>query len=147
MGFIPWWITRWRFEPPLWGLSYLPWVGGVLAALGLVILVDSFARFALQGLGTPAPIMPTQHLVVSGAYRFVRNPMYVAGLALIVGQALLFGDARLLAYVAIVWVVTHLFVVLYEEPTMRRTFGSEYDAFARAVPRWIPRLKPWRGPA
>src|SRR5882762_8775098 len=103
--------------------------------------VDSFARFALQGLGTPAPIAPTQNLVVTGLYRYVRNPIYVA---LILGQAALFGDQRLLAYGVLVWLAFHAFVVGYEEPVLVRRFGTEYEDFRANVPRWIPRLTPWR---
>jgi protein-S-isoprenylcysteine O-methyltransferase Ste14 len=109
-------------------------------------LLESFARFALQGLGTPAPVFPTRRLVVTGVYRYVRNPMYVAVAAIILGQALLFGSVALLEYGAVVWLMFHLFVLLYEEPTLRGVFGSDYEAFRAAVPRWIPRLTPWRGP-
>jgi protein-S-isoprenylcysteine O-methyltransferase Ste14 len=107
--------------------------------------VDSYARFALQGLGTPAPIAPTQHLVVTGLYRYVRNPIYVAVAAVVFGQALLFGDRQLFAYGAVVCLVCHLFVVGYEEPTLKKSFGAEYEAFRINVPRWIPRLTEWRG--
>ena len=108
-------------------------------------MVDSFARFALQGLGTPAPIAPTQRLVVTGLYRYVRNPIYIAVVAVIFGQALLFGDWRLLWYGALLWLAFHLFVVMYEEPTLKESFGAEYEAFRINVPRWIPRLTAWRG--
>jgi Phospholipid methyltransferase len=109
------------------------------------VLLDSFARFALQGLGTPAPISPTRHLVVTGLYRHVRNPMYVSVVSLIVGQGLLFGNLRVLEYGFAVWLAFHLFVLLYEEPTLRSTFGAGYEAFCANVPRWIPRLRPWQG--
>jgi protein-S-isoprenylcysteine O-methyltransferase Ste14 len=101
--------------------------------------------FRAAGLGTPAPIAPTQHLVVTGLNRYVRNPIYVTVAAVIFGQALLFGDWRLFAYGAVVWLVFHLFVVGYEEPTLKRSFGAEYEAFCINVPRWIPRLTAWRG--
>jgi protein-S-isoprenylcysteine O-methyltransferase Ste14 len=106
--------------------------------------VGSFARFALQGLGTPAPIAPTRDLVVTGLYRFVRNPMYLAVSAVILGQALVLGDWRLVVYGGVFWLACHLFVVNYEEPTLQRTFGAEYEAFRANVPRWIPRLTPWQ---
>lgn len=84
-GLVLWWISRWRFETPvIWWLP-LRFVGGVLVAAGILGLFDSFARFAIKGLGTPAPIFPTQHLVITGLYRYVRNPMYVAVVAIIVG--------------------------------------------------------------
>lgn len=119
-------------------------VGSLLIAAGLLVLLDSFARFALQGLGTPAPVLPTRHLVVTGFYRYVRNPMYVAVTSLILGQALLFGNVRVLRYGFAVWLAFHLFVLVYEEPTLQRTFGPEYQAFCANVPRWLPRVKPWQ---
>jgi protein-S-isoprenylcysteine O-methyltransferase Ste14 len=143
-GSIPWWISRWQMQPPLFGLYPLRIAGGVLILAGLPVLLDSFARFALQGLGTPAPIFPTRRLVVSGWYRYVRNPMYVAVVSVIVGQALLFGNVQVLEYGALVWLCFHLFVLAYEEPTMRSTFVGEYREFCAHVPRWIPRLTPWR---
>jgi protein-S-isoprenylcysteine O-methyltransferase Ste14 len=114
-------------------------------AAGLPVLLDSFGRFALQGLGTPAPIFPTSHLVVSGLFRYVRNPMYVAVLSLILGQGLFFGSVRILEYGSAVWLAFFLFVFLYEEPTLRNSFGGEYKEYCANVPRWIPRLRPWRG--
>lgn len=142
--FVPYWISRWRFA--IGPMAWLPLrvLGGLLIAIGAAGLLDSFARFALKGLGTPAPVFPTQHLVVSGLYRYVRNPMYVAVVALIVGQGFLFGNIHVLEYGAIVWLVTHVFVLGYEEPTLRRTFGPEYEAFCANVPRWIPRLTAWQ---
>ncbi len=144
-GLVPWWITRWRMNPPLFGFSGFRVIGALMIAAGVAVVLDSFARFALQGLGTPAPILPTRHLVVSGLYQYVRNPMYAGVLSIILGQSLLFGDGRLFAYGVLLWLGVHVFVVGYEEPTLRRSFGSEYEAFRRNVPRWIPRLSPWRG--
>jgi protein-S-isoprenylcysteine O-methyltransferase Ste14 len=141
---VPWWISRWRLQTPLWGFGPIRVAGVLLIAAGLPVLLDSFARFALQGLGTPAPIFPTRHLVVTGLYRYVRNPMYVAVVSLIVGQGLLLGNLRVLGYGLVVWLACHGFVRLYEEPMLRSTFGAEYDAFRTNVPRWIPRFHPWR---
>ncbi len=143
-GIIPWWITRWHLRPAFFGLELTRFIGILLIIAGVPGLVDLFARFALQGLGTPAPIAPTKNLVVTGLYRYVRNPMYVAVVAVILGQAVLFGDWRLILYGALFWLACHLFVVAYEEPTLERTFGAEYEAFRANVPRWIPRLTPWR---
>jgi protein-S-isoprenylcysteine O-methyltransferase Ste14 len=143
-GLVPWWITHWEFRPPFFGLELTRAVGIPLIIAGLPGLVDSFARFALQGLGTPAPIAPPQRLVVTGLYRYVRNPMYVAIVSVTLGQALLFGDLRLLAYAALFWLACHVFVLVYEEPALRRKFGAEYEAFCAAVPRWMPRVTPWR---
>jgi protein-S-isoprenylcysteine O-methyltransferase Ste14 len=89
-GVVPWWITHWEFKPPLLNLGLLRWLGAALLLIGVMIVLDSFTRFALQGLGTPAPVLPTRHLVVTGLYRYVRNPMYVGVAAAIFGQALLF---------------------------------------------------------
>ncbi|HEX4593329.1 MAG TPA: isoprenylcysteine carboxylmethyltransferase family protein [Bryobacteraceae bacterium] len=118
-------------------------LGIVLILAGVPMLLDSFARFAIQGLGTPAPVFPTRHLVVQGLYRYVRNPMYVALVVVVLGQTLLFGSVDLLEYDAILWLGFHVFVLAYEEPTMRATFGDEYKTFCANVPRWIPRLRPW----
>ena len=107
-------------------------------------LVDSFARFALQGLGTPAPIAPTRKLVVTGLYRYVRNPIYVAVVAVILGQALLFGAWGLILYGALFRLACHAFVVAYEEPMLEQTLGADYEGFRANVPRWIPRITPWR---
>jgi protein-S-isoprenylcysteine O-methyltransferase Ste14 len=143
-GVIPWWITRWHLGRAFFGLELTRVIGIVLILAGVPGLVDSFARFALQGLGTPAPIAPAKNLVVTGLYRYVRNPMYVSVVAVILGQAFLFGDWHLILYGALFWLSCHLFVVAYEEPTLERTFGAEYEAFRANVPRWIPRLTPWR---
>src|SRR6202035_4014657 len=143
-GLVPWWITHWEFRPPFFDLEATRAVGILLIVAGTPGLVDAFARFALQGLGTPAPIAPPQNLVVTGLYRYVRNPIYVAVVAIILGQAVLMGDWRLIVYGALLWLFFHVFVVAYEEPTLEQTFGREYEAFRAAVPRWIPRMTPWR---
>jgi protein-S-isoprenylcysteine O-methyltransferase Ste14 len=143
-GLVPFSISRWEMRPAFLGLATGRWMGGALVVAGLAVLLDSFARFALRGLGTPAPVAPPTRLVVTGLYRHVRNPMYVAILAVLLGQALLLADPRLLAWGAMVWAAFHLFVVGYEEPTLGRTFGAEYEAFRANVPRWVPRLRAWR---
>jgi protein-S-isoprenylcysteine O-methyltransferase Ste14 len=144
-GLVPWWISRWQLQAPLLGLSAFRVIGALFVAAGIPVLLDSFLRFALQGLGTPAPVFPTRHLVVTGLYRYVRNPMYVAVVAVILGQGLIFGNARVLGYGAVVWLVFHLFVLGYEEPVLRRSFGAEYETFRANVRRWLPRLTPWDG--
>ena len=143
-GYVPWRISRWQVGAPLLGTSSFRLVGVLLIAAGLPVLLDSFARFALQGRGTPAPIFPTRHLVVSGLFRYVRNPMYVAVVSLALGQGLFFGSVRVLDYGIAVWAGFHLFVLIYEEPTLRKTYGPEYEQFCANVPRWILRLRPWR---
>lgn len=142
-GLIPYWISGWQLQPPLGGIEPLRWVGTLLLLLGGVLLAETFSRFALQGRGTPAPVYPTETLVVTGSYRFVRNPMYVAVVSLILGQGLLFGSLPVLAYGAVIWLTVHLFVISYEEPTLARTFGDQYARYRANVRRWIPRLTPW----
>jgi protein-S-isoprenylcysteine O-methyltransferase Ste14 len=142
-GFIPWWLTGWEVREPLPQWAPLRVLGVVLLASGATVLLHAFARFVVEGVGTPAPVAPTQHLVVGGLYRYVRNPMYVAVLAAIVGQALVFGRLVLLLYAAVLGVAFAAFVHWYEEPTLRRQFGAQYEAYRCAVPGWRPRLHPW----
>jgi protein-S-isoprenylcysteine O-methyltransferase Ste14 len=143
-GVIPWWISRWHLGASFFGVIPFRVIGAMLIIAGLGVLLESFGRFALQGIGTPAPVFPTEHLVIKGFYRYVRNPMYVAVCSLILGQAILLGDIWLVAYGSLCWLLFHGFVVAYEEPTLRRTFGPQYETFCAHVPRWIPRLRPWR---
>jgi protein-S-isoprenylcysteine O-methyltransferase Ste14 len=102
-------------------------------------------RFVVEGRGTPAPIAPTENLVVSGLYRYVRNPMYLSVVTVIAGQAWLFASVVLLAYAGLVWLTFMVFVRIYEEPTLRRQFGAAYERYRSHVPRWIPRMTPWTG--
>lgn len=144
-GAIPFWMTGWRVHPPFLGLPVSRVVGGLLVLLGLASLVESILRFALVGLGTPAPVAPPTRLVVSGQYRLVRNPMYVAVLAIVLGQALVLGSFGLLRYAVLLWVFFSGFVLLYEEPTLRSRFGASYETYRRNVRRWWPRPRPWSG--
>lgn len=119
---------------------------GVLAYLALplwlvggVILLWSFWNFLIEGRGTPAPIDPPKELVAVGFYRYVRNPMYFGVLLILLGHFLWFGFWGLLAYTALAFVVVHLFVTRYEEPTLKRKFGAAYEDYLQKVPRWIPR--------
>ena len=121
-GLVPRWIARWRLETPFFGMPLSRFAGGILIALGVAGLLDSFARFAVQGVGTPAPVFPTRHLVVTGLYRYVRNPMYIAVVSTILGQGLVFGNVALLEYGGLVWLLFHLWVLGYEEPTLTATF-------------------------
>jgi protein-S-isoprenylcysteine O-methyltransferase Ste14 len=142
-GVVPWWLTSWRVEEPLPYSAPLRVVGAVLLAGGATVLVQAFARFVVEGIGTPSPAAPTERLVVGGLYRYLRNPMYVAVAAAIVGQALVLGQPILLAYAAGVCVANAAFVYWYEEPTLGGQFGAQYEAYRRAVPGWWPRRHPW----
>src|SRR5262249_38494529 len=142
--FVPWVISHWELRAPFFGEEITRLPGIILALGGLAILIDSFVRFVIDGIGTPAPIAPPQHLVVSGLYAHVRNPMYVGVVAAIFGQALFLAQSGLVIYGTLMWAAFHAFVALYEEPTLRRMFGPEYDAFRAHVPRWIPRVTAWR---
>jgi protein-S-isoprenylcysteine O-methyltransferase Ste14 len=143
-GLVPWWLTGWET-----GETFLPLqlLGALLTAAGAAALVHAFARFVVEGLGTPAPVAPTERLVVGGLYRYVRNPMYIAVTATIAGQALLLGHYWLLLYAAAFWTTTAAFVRWYEEPVLKNRFGAEYDAYREAVPAWWPRRGPWKPPA
>ena len=141
--YVPWYLTHWHFASPLFPIARV--LGAALIVAGLTILLDSFARFALQGLGTPAPVMPPERLVVTGFYRYVRNPMYVAVTALIAGQGLLFGSVTVLVYCAIVWAGFFLLVLAHEEPALGEQFADEYPRYRANVRRWLPRITPWRG--
>ena len=138
----PWLLTGWHLAPPLFGSRATRWLGGVLIVLALPVFIAFNQRFVVEGHGTPAPIAPTERLVVGGPFRWVRNPGYISVIALLLGQALVFGSSVLLAYAAVIALGFHLFVVFYEEPTLRRQFGAEYETYCRAVRRWIPRLRP-----
>jgi protein-S-isoprenylcysteine O-methyltransferase Ste14 len=107
---------------------------------GLVVLLWSFWDFLVRGRGTPAPVDPPKELVATGFYRYVRNPMYVGILAILLGHFLWFGYWGLLIYSAAVFTAFHLFVTGYEEPNLIEKFGSSYEDYCKSVPRWIPRI-------
>ncbi|KAA3447743.1 isoprenylcysteine carboxyl methyltransferase [Mesorhizobium sp. SARCC-RB16n] len=143
-GLVPWLLSdRWGLPwSPLPGLAL---AGGALVIAAAAVLLHAFARFALEGLGTPAPVAPTERLVIGGIYRHVRNPMYVAVLTIILGQALLFSSWPIAAYAAIAAAAMVSFVKLYEEPTLAGRYGAEYETYRRNVPGWLPRIMPWKG--
>jgi protein-S-isoprenylcysteine O-methyltransferase Ste14 len=143
-GVLPWTLTGWHQAEEL--ALPLRIAGGLLVVAGLSFLIHAFARFVLEGVGTPAPVAPTRHLVVGGVYRYVRNPMYLAVGAIILGQALLLGQPGLLAYAGAFGAAVFAFVRGYEEPTLASQFGPSYEEYRRAVPGWLPRLHPWDGP-
>lgn len=140
-GVVPWLLTGWRPAGPP---AVVAVAGFVFCAAGTAALLHAFGRFVVDGLGTPAPVAPTERLVVSGLYRHVRNPMYLAVGAVIAGQALVLGRPVLALYGAAYALAVVLFVRRYEEPTLSRRFGEEYAAYRRAVPAWRPRRRPWK---
>ena len=138
IGLIPWWLSGWQIPTPIAPWRYL---GLLMIVTGAVPLADSITRFVREGQGTPEPLHPTEALVVSGFYRYVRNPMYLGVLSMIFGQAVFFANRHLAEYGACAWLVMELFVLVYEEPVLRRRYGSQYDRYCQAVSRWIPRLR------
>jgi protein-S-isoprenylcysteine O-methyltransferase Ste14 len=144
VGLIPWLLTGWQVREPVPYWAPMRVLGVILLVAGLIALIQAFVRFVVEGLGTPVPVAAPERLVVGGVYRYVRNPMYVAILAIVVGQALLLGQLGLLLYAAGIWLITAAFVRFYEEPALRRRFGADYEAYRRAVPAWWPRLRPWK---
>jgi len=139
----PWLITRFRL--PVQESAWRVGVAVTLIVLGLVPLFESIVRFVVVGRGSLMPTVPTEHLVVSGLYRFVRNPMYVGVLTVIAGEGLLFRSFELAGYLVAVWIGCSIFVIFYEERRLARSFGVEYLRYKKHVPRWLPRVLPWRG--
>ncbi len=138
---LPYLISHWTVADPFLGLAFVRWIEALLVLLGLPVFLDFLVRFVRDGHGTPAPVAEPERLVVTGGFRSVRNPGYVAVLAMITGQALIFGSTALLGYTAAVALAFHLFVVFYEEPHLRRKFGSDYEDYCRRAPRWLPRRR------
>jgi protein-S-isoprenylcysteine O-methyltransferase Ste14 len=138
--FLPWWITRFRLlaGEPLWQQAF----AAALIVAGLIPLLESIVRFVRVGRGTLMPNVPTERLVATGLYCYVRNPMYVGDLIVLVGEALLFHSYWMLLYSAMIWLIFDIFIRRYEEPTLLRRHGTEYANYREQVPRWIPRTKP-----
>ena len=140
-GIVPWLLLQSSGEvahltPSLWLVGLLPGLVGV----GLYFWCAG--AFTFIGKGTPAPIDAPIFLVREGPYQWVRNPMYLAVLSVIIGEAMLFHALLLVGYALLVWMVMHLFVVFFEEPSLRLQFGESYEAYLRTVPRWLPRFSP-----
>jgi protein-S-isoprenylcysteine O-methyltransferase Ste14 len=135
-------IPRWLVGGFRWaGNGPLPWLGCVVCTAGAAIYFRCAWEFAVRGLGTPAPIAPTRFLVTTALHRYVRNPMYLGVALAIAGEAALFRSLHVLAYAGLMLTIAHIFVVMYEEPTLRRQFGESYEEYRRTVLRWIPRLR------
>lgn len=144
-GVIPRVLTDWESGDSFGSLEVIRVVGAVVLVAGVAVLLEAFARFVLEGRGTPAPVAPTERLVVGGLYLFVRNPMCLAVGAMIVGQGFLLLRGILLGYAAVFFVAVAAFVRWYEEPTLARAYDVRYEAYRRAVPGWLPRRTPWEG--
>ncbi len=145
-GYVPW---RWfgLRDVALDARQPLHWIGGLAIAAGTALLVVCIVEFARRGRGTLSPADPPRRLVVQGPYRHVRNPMYLGVSLALLGGVLLARSGALLAYWAAWFAAVNLFVLGYEEPRLRRQFGAGFVEFAAHVPRWMPRLRPWRGSA
>jgi protein-S-isoprenylcysteine O-methyltransferase Ste14 len=140
--FVPGWIlaTAGIARPGTLGITQV--AGIVVGALGATLALWCVGTFVFVGRGTPAPFDPPRRLVVGGPYRYVRNPMYVGAALALAGAALFDRSLPLLGYTALFIAITHMFVVLYEEPTLRRTFGEAYEDYRLRVRRWLPTLRP-----
>jgi protein-S-isoprenylcysteine O-methyltransferase Ste14 len=119
------------------------WLGMLCIAAGTTLLLACIREFAKRGRGTLSPADPPRLLVVSGLYRFVRNPMYLSVTSIVLGEVLLTSSRALLIYWVVWFTIVNLFVMGYEEPTLRGQFGGEYERYSRHVGRWMPRLTPW----
>jgi protein-S-isoprenylcysteine O-methyltransferase Ste14 len=143
LGYLPWWLTRFRIpaDEPLWQVV----IAGAVIVAGLVPLFESAVRFIRVGKGTLLPAAPTQHLVVSGLYRYVRNPMYVGVTMSLAAETVLFRSMDLLVELVLASLAIQVFVVFYEERTLAKRYGEEFAEYKRNVPRWVPRVRPWVG--
>jgi len=138
LGIVPWLLLHWSGEavmplPSIWLIGLLPF------CVGVILYFWCAGAFTFIGRGTPAPIDAPVFLVRSGPYRWVRNPMYIGVLSVLIGEAILFHSLPLVWCALLAGIVVHLFVVFYEEPSLRRRFGESYETYLRTVPRWLPR--------
>jgi protein-S-isoprenylcysteine O-methyltransferase Ste14 len=138
-GVVPWYLSDGWARHDIAARPLLVVAGAALVLSGAAALIGTFALYVIDGTGTPAPIAPTNALVVRGLNRFVRNPMYLAVVAIVVGQALMLAQPVLFAYAAIVFGLMAAFARWYEEPVLRDRYGIQYDAYCARVPAWIPR--------
>ena len=134
-GLVPWLLTRWDSDDPPAALKV---IGVIVLAAGAALMLETTARFALQGRGTPAPWAPPERFVERGSYRLVRSPMYLGVILLVVGQGLVLGREVLYLWAAGAWLMFTAILVFYEEPQLRRRFGDDYDDYRRRVRRWLP---------
>ena len=143
-GLVPWLLTGWVLPASSTAsLIVRGCVASVAVLSGLVVLIGAFVRFVGEGSGTPAPFAPTDRLVIGGIFRFVRNPMYIAVVTILLGQSVLFESTTLLVYTVVVWATMAAFVRWYEEPVLATRYGQQYEQYRRNVRAWWPRLSPW----
>jgi protein-S-isoprenylcysteine O-methyltransferase Ste14 len=143
---VPYLLSGWRINPPLLGTPMMPILGAAMILAALPFFIGFEKRFVIEGRGTPAPIAPTERLVTGGTYQRVRNPGYISVVAMVLGEGLLLGDTGVLLYAIILAIGFHIFVLVYEEPTLRASYGAEFEKYCAQVPRWIPRLRTARTP-
>jgi len=136
--YIPYLLTG-HFSNPARGS--LMWIAAAIIGWGVAVYFRCAWEFAVRGLGTPAPIAPTKYLVTTAMHRYVRNPMYIGVLCVVLGETILFRSLHLLGYMLFMCLAVELFVVFYEEPALHRQFGESYDQYRRSVPRWIPKFR------
>jgi protein-S-isoprenylcysteine O-methyltransferase Ste14 len=139
VGYFPYWVStadRELFQPGVFGWLALP-----LWLIAVAVFFWCFWDFTVKGRGTPAPMDPPKHLVAAGLYRFVRNPMYVAGILALVGWVLWSPSLPLILAPFLFFAAAHFFVTGYEEPTLRKKFGAAYEEYCKRVPRWVPRIR------
>jgi len=136
---MPYWMLPKGTRPDLRGAGAAGWV---LMAAGVALYIAcAFWGFAIRGKGTPLPLDPPKKLVVEGPYRVVRNPMYWSVLFVMLGEAALFHSVAMAELALAFFVGVNLFVLFFEEPSLRQKFGAEYEEYCRRVPRWLPRLR------
>lgn len=137
-GLIPFWILGDKvntiFVQPL---QFYHYSGAIVFVIGLVILLSCIINFAVKGRGTLSPIDPTKHLVITGLYRFSRNPMYVGVTMILIGEAIFFQSNYLLIYLLFIYIAFNIFIMLHEEPRLKKDFGEEYNRYCQKVRRWI----------
>ena len=139
LGYFPYWIAS--TDTPLFDPGVFRHLGFLLWSISAVMMLWCFGEFTFRGRGTPAPIDPPKELVAVGLYRYVRNPMYVAGIIILIGWLIWSPSLPLILAPLIFFAATHFFVTVYEEPTLKRKFGKSYEDYLRKVPRWIPKFR------
>lgn len=138
VGYVPF---AFLLKGPGMQTGFFAYLAFPLWAIGGIIILWCFWDFLIKGKGTPAPIEPPKELVVSGLYNYIRNPMYVGAELMLIGHFLWLGIWLLLAYAAFFFLAFHTFILLYEEPTLKKKFGTAYEDYLKRVPRWIPRFR------